>query len=157
MKRKEYDFYPTPDWCFENLQLDWIRFKEAHEACRGDGRIVSFLQSKGIPTTYSEIREGKSFFDWGGYTDLILTNPPFNEAQEFVRYSLTRANTVIMLLRLGFLSSIKRKQFNQINKPTGLIILSKRPSFVEGRSDNSDYAWFIWDKTDRTPRDLNWL
>ncbi len=157
MKRKEYDYYPTPNWCFEELPLDWKRFTGAHEPCGGDGRIISFLQSNEIPTTYSEIREGNNFLDWEGYTDLILTNPPFNQTIEFLHHSLTRANTVIMLLPLRFLASIGRKQFHQINTPTGLIILSRRPCFVEGRSDNTDYAWHIWDKTDRTPENLNWL
>ena len=55
MTRREYDFYPTPDWCFEDLPLDWERFTGAHEPCGGDGRLVNFLQSKGITTTYSEI------------------------------------------------------------------------------------------------------
>ena len=49
------DFYPTPPWCYENLDIDWSIFGSAHEPGKGDGRIQMFLEEKGISTTYSEI------------------------------------------------------------------------------------------------------
>ena len=58
------DFYATPPWCYENLNIDWSAFSSAHEPCRGDGRIQFFLEEEqNLPCTYSEINEGKDFFD----------------------------------------------------------------------------------------------
>ena len=158
MARRAFDYYSTPEWCYKELPIQWELFESAHEEpCSGDGRIVRFLESKGINTTSSEIREGRNYLDWTGYTDLILSNPPYNQAKEFIEHSLVRANTVIMLLRLGFLSSQKRYPFNTINPITGLYTLSRRPHFINGKSDYSDYAWFCWDKTNRTSTGFNWV
>ena len=61
MSRSPYDFYPTPEWCYENLPIDWSQFKTALEPCKGDGRIVSFLENKELEVDWCEIQEGKDF------------------------------------------------------------------------------------------------
>lgn len=148
------DFYPTPSWCYTNLNIDWSLFTSAHEPCAGDHRIVKFLTSKGINTTHTEILEGTNFLQWTGTTDLIISNPPFSLAQEFIGYAIPRANTTIMLLRLNFLASIKRYDWWKNHSPTSLYVLSKRPSFTGEGTDATDYAWFVWDKTDRISKGI---
>ena len=144
LPRNAYDFYPTPEWCYENLPIDWSLFKTAHEPCKGDGRIVSFLENKGIETSWTEIQEGKDYFEWDGEVDLILTNQPFSIAKEFIEHSMMCSTTVIMLLRINFLGSQARHDFWNQFPPDGLIILSKRPSFTGKGTDATDYAWFVW-------------
>ena len=144
LPRNAYDFYPTPEWCYENLPIDWSLFKTAHEPCKGDGRILSFLENKGIETSWTEIQEGKDYFEWSGKVDLILTNPPFSIAKEFIEHSMMCSTTVIMLLRVNFLGSQARHDFWNQFPPDGLIILSKRPSFTGKGTDATDYAWFVW-------------
>jgi len=144
--RSPYDFYATPSWCYENLQIDWTKYKTAHEPCAGDFRIVKFLESKGIKTTWSEIQEEKDFLEWDGYVDLIFTNPPYSIAIEFIEHALPRANTVIMLLRLNFLGAQKRYKFWCENEPDAVFVSSKRPSFTGKGTDATEYAWFIWQK-----------
>jgi hypothetical protein len=102
-----------------------------------------------MPTTYSEIREGKDFFEWQDQTDLILTNPPFSLAQSFIDHSIEQAQTVMMLLRINYLGSISRHDWWKLNSPTSLFVLSKRPSFTGRGTDATDYAWYVWDKTSR--------
>ena len=65
IRLNDTDFYPTPMWCYENLDIDWSKFKTAHEPCAGDGRILNWINSKGIDCSYSEITEGKDFFEIG--------------------------------------------------------------------------------------------
>ncbi|WP_436663579.1 hypothetical protein ACOALA_13645 [Alicyclobacillus acidoterrestris] len=89
--------------------------------------------------------------------DFIITNPPFSLAQEFVEKSLTLANCVIMLLRLNFLASGKRKEFWEKHPPTAIHVLTKRPSFTGTGTDATDYAWFVWDTTGRQKRGLYWI
>lgn len=147
------DFYATPPWCYENLDIDWSLFDKAHEPCRGDGRIQFFLEEEqGVPCSYSEITEDKDFFEWTEGTDLILSNPPFSIAQEFIDHALAHSSTCIMLLRINFLGSIGRHAWWKENTPTSMYVLSKRPSFTGKGTDATDYAWFVWDKTDRLPR-----
>ena len=125
-------------------------FSSAHEPCRGDGRIHFFLEEEqGLPCTYCEILEGRDFFDWTSEVDLILTNPPFSLAKEFIDHSLTISQTSIMLLRINYLGSISRHQWWKENTPTALHVLSKRPSFTGTGTDATDYAWYVWDNTSR--------
>jgi hypothetical protein len=132
-------------WCVENLDINWSKFKTAHEPCRGDGRIYDWLSQKGLTTSYTEITENLNFFDWEDKVDVIITNPPFSLAKEFIDHSLKNAKCVIMLLRLNFLASIKRYEWWSGIPPTALYVLSKRPSFTGSGTDATDYAWFIWD------------
>lgn len=148
------DFYPTPPWCYENLEIDWSMFTSAHEPCRGDGRIQLFLEEQKLITTYSEILEGKDFFNWSEQVDLILTNPPFNILREFANHAFNHAQTVIFLSRLNYLGSIGRHEWWKENTPTALHVLSKRPSFTGVGTDATDYCWIIWDKTDKTDRGI---
>jgi hypothetical protein len=54
-----------------------------------------------------------------------------------------------MLLRINYLGSISRHDWWKLNSPTSLFVLSKRPSFTGKGTDATDYAWYVWDKTDR--------
>jgi hypothetical protein len=146
MARNAYDFYPTPSWCYEKLPINYSKYSTALEPCAGDGRILQFLTSKGLETDYCEIQEGKDFFEYSNTVDLILTNPPYSLAQEFVVHSLSLAPTVIMLLRLNFLGAQKRHTFWKENEPTSLFVLSKRPSFTGGGTDSTEYAWYVWER-----------
>jgi hypothetical protein len=49
-----------------------------------------------------------------------------------------------MLLRLPWLGSQKRAQWQREN-PSNIHVLPKRPSFTaDGKTDATEYAWFIW-------------
>jgi hypothetical protein len=113
--------------------------------------------SKGFQTSYTEITEEKDFFNWSDSVDLIITNPPFSLAQEFINHSLKHASCTILLLRVNFLASIKRYEWWKQIPPTALHILSKRPSFTGSGTDATDYAWFVWDKTGKLDRGIRFV
>jgi hypothetical protein len=76
--------------------------------------------------------------------DVVITNPPFYLAEEFVRKALQHADHVAMLLRLAFLESRRREQFHQ-EHPSDVYVLSRRPSFMSnGATDSCAYGWFVW-------------
>jgi len=153
--RSPNDYYPTPPWCYENLNIDFSGFKTALEPCRGDGRIYSFLKNKGLDTYWAELSEGIDYLDTPFENiDLIFTNPPFSIADKFIEKALSESPSVVMLLRLNYLGSQKRFEFWKKYPVTGLIVLSKRPSFTGTGTDSTEYAWFIWDKTDKLPKGI---
>lgn len=89
--------------------------------------------------------------------DLIIGNPPFHHAQEFIEKALTLAPTVVFLLRLGFLASIKRYPFWLRCPPARVFVLPKRPSFTaDGGVDRYDYAFVGWRSMSYETR-LHWL
>ncbi|WP_246737436.1 class I SAM-dependent methyltransferase [Nordella sp. HKS 07] len=84
-------------------------------------------------------------FDW------VITNPPFNLAEEFVARALPVARRgVAILARTVFMES--RGRYERLFKPTPPAIFAQfveRVPMVKGRLDQrastaTGYAWFIW-------------
>lgn len=83
------------------------------------------------------------FLNWPYYYDVVISNPPFTLAVEFILKSMGIAPLLIFLLPLSFVSSKKRREFLDRHPPE-INVLSKRPSFTGKGTDSVDYGWFIW-------------
>ncbi len=75
--------------------------------------------------------------------DVIITNPPYAQALDFVRQSLKLAPVVAMLLRLNWLAGAERHAF-LTEHPPDVYVLPNRPSFTGEGTDATDYAWMVW-------------
>lgn len=88
------------------------------------------------------------FHDWAakqdvGSVDLVVGNPPYNDARRFVESSLRVVGAhgvVAMLLRIAWIAGAKRAGFHQDN-PSDLIVLSKRPSFCASFKCSCGQRW----------------
>jgi hypothetical protein len=81
--------------------------------------------------------------------DIIISNPPFYLAEEFIKKSLELTEFggyVIMLLRLNFFGSKKRKPIFEKTMPHSCYVHHKRISFMNGATDSIEYAHFVWQK-----------
>ena len=172
-KRSPYDFYPTPESAFEALynadRLNWCFMHKILEPCAGDGNLVRFIKAR-EPQKYVWANEldkehqpqletsGANHYSYNDfltmpaspeYYNMIITNPPFSLAQPILEKVLDEwcPERAVMLLRLNFLASQRRKEFWQKHLPSCIYVLSKRPSFTGSGTDSQDYAWFVWDKT----------
>ena len=137
----------------------------------GNGNIIKALREKGYTNhiTAIELRKDESdrltdladrtiIADFLTYEsnqkyDVIIGNPPYTLAQEFIDRSLDLLNPggrLIFLLRTNFLESKKRFSWWQDKPPTKLFVLSKRPSFTGKGTDATSYSWFIWEKSKYT-------
>jgi hypothetical protein len=164
--RRIFDRYQTPLLTIETIfpYIAWRRVRTFGEPCKGTGNILTVLDTYSAQQEFScfvnwcEIAEGLDYFQstWKGL-DLILTNPPFNQAHKFLELSLQQAKTVVYLMRLNILGSgggsrarpetRARSLFLQANPPSHLFALSERPSFRStGSTDSTEYAWFAWDR-----------
>jgi hypothetical protein len=85
-----------------------------------------------------------------GYYEVCITNPPFSLAPRFVHERRDVAMICVMLLRVGFLGSIRRTRAWLPNDVPEVLVLGQRPSFVNGTTDASEYAWMIWGQQRRT-------
>lgn len=90
----------------------------------------------------------------------IVSNPPFNRADEFIAVALDRSSYVAMLLRLGYLeggagntgdAAFRRFVLDE-RPPTTILVFSRRLPMMhrEGwtgpkAGSGQAYAWFIWD------------
>ena len=164
------DFYPTPAWATYAL-IDNENFAgDIWECACGDGAMSSVLEKTGRRV------ESSDFFDRGfGEVGIdfrntkrkaknIITNPPFNAAEEFVHSALGAAERKFaLLLRLAFLEGAKRQESIFRNAaPSRVWVFSERITFypkgVQRKgSGTTAYAWFVWDKDHLGNTDLKWL
>jgi len=168
-ERQAEDFYATPAWATDAIiPVLWgSHFGGVWlDPCAGAGAILDVLERHGVPSERRrgiEIDPGRAgtargrhvgvtqadalkSSSWGlgaRQPNIILTNPPYALAMEFVERALQEAPVVVMLLRLAWMASQARADFHQ-KHPSDVYVLSKRPSFVGGRADSADYAWFVW-------------
>lgn len=91
------------------------------------------------------------------YYDLVISNPPFSHAQQFIEKSLEYCKEwwfVVMLLRLNYFGSLQRKKFRENNMPKYAFVHHKRISFTDWRwFDSIEYMHCVWQKwyiTDNT-------
>jgi predicted RNA methylase len=175
--RHEDDFYATPEWVtrialphvFSEQVATDVQCVRVLDPCCGDGKILSAVKQWGTmigldcTTVGYELDEtrAKEAEDSGVVVlktgdalkqewveaDVLITNPPYKLAENFVIKALEAGYpTVAMLLRLNWLASMKRRSFHT-QYPSDVHVLPKRPSFTaNGRTDSTEYAWFVWGK-----------
>ena len=168
--RVPHDFYPTPVPVIESFfnTYDIPKNSTILEPSAGNGNFIKTIKSIEDSNIIDaiEIREEEKecltdcadnviIGDFLNINvpkdkyDIVIGNPPFEYALEFVQKSLDIVKPdgkVIFLLRTAFLESQKRFNFWQKNKLSRLYTLSKRPKFVGDGTDRYAYSWFIWDK-----------
>ena len=172
-KRNEADFYATPletVYAILDVLPDLNEVKFILEPSAGNGNIIKALRSRdihGFCIEAMEFREeekenleeladvvtiGNFLTDDTKHSkyDLIIGNPPYSLAKEFIDKSLellAPGGRLIFLLRTNFLESKKRFEWWQDKLPNGLYVLNKRPSFTGKGTDATSYSWFIWQKS----------
>lgn len=160
--RNKDDFYETPDWASDIIIPYLAPPAIVLEPAAGAGAMKRRLMNAYPGAMFDSIEldaeraeaSGSrcgSFFScerWSGY-DLVITNPPFSLAIEFVEHALKIVKPrgeVAMLLRLAFLETAKRTAFHKAH-PSDVYVFANRPSFTDGTStDSAAYAWFVWGK-----------
>ena len=141
------DFYATPSWCVEKLLplIKWEKIDSFHEPCIGLGDIFELIPTKN--KTWHEIQMDRDYLlDQDlPQVDLVLTNPPYKYATEFIEQALSHAKTVIMLCKLDLMGAADRRIFWKNHPPKNMITMNQRPSFTgDGKSDGCVYAWYVW-------------
>lgn len=165
--RPMLDFYETPAWAVRAIVpvLPWKDGMRVLDPGCGSGAIlrelsrpqsgrgVAQLSFLGIEKDQARYDQAKStglnvrqgdFFYHDEKHDLIVGNPPYSHALEFVQHAIMLAPVVCMLLRLPWLASQRRAQWHREN-PCHVNVLPRRPSFTaDGKTDATEYAWFLW-------------
>lgn len=153
------DWYPTSPEATRAI-LDQETFTGSiWEPAAGDGAICKVLNEYGYQDilatdlVYRGYGEGDHDFRTSNYkADNIITNPPYNMAQEFIELSLERTTKkVVMLLKLQFLEGQKRKLFYQNVPLSKVYVFSKRVNFYrngeQGKLGSSmiAFSWHVYD------------
>lgn len=162
--RRPDDFYETPAWCVRRLleAVDlpggvWIEPSAGHgaiikavNAIRSDVRWAGFeirpeAREHLDPLVFNHGSVNMDFLktNWLDTPAVVIGNPPYSQAMEFVTHALYSGAYVAFLLRLNFLGSDKRSAFMRGHMPD-VYVLPNRPSFTGGGTDAIEYAWMVW-------------
>lgn len=182
--RVEYDFYATNP---KAVQMLFDSFKEINlsktktlEPSVGQGHIVNTLKNLGVSDIdcIDIVNRGVPNVIVSDYLtcrlknvyDLIITNPPFSLAQEFIEKSFThivRGGYVIMFLKIQFLEGAKRKTFFDKYPPKYVYVFRNRMATWNNGNELDPngkrwattmcHAWFIWQEGFKGEPIIRWL
>jgi hypothetical protein len=164
------DFFPTPAWATHAL-IDNERFRgDIWESACGNGAMSEVLETTGQNVVSSDLYDrgygeaGHDFLVSRRTMPNIVTNPPYNAAEGFVRSGLQLARQKFaLLLRLAFLEGANRQRTIFTDAPPSRVwVFSERITFypagaVQAGSGTTAYAWFVWDKDAPTGTELKWF
>lgn len=92
----------------------------------------------------------------------IVTNPPYKLADRFVAHALTLSPRVVMLLRLAFLESEKRRaildsgMLARVHVFRNRLPMMHRDGWDGPRASSSvAFAWFVFDRDHKGPTELH--
>lgn len=166
-KRQEDDFYPTPPEVTAALMIqetDYLydyrhiigRGGAIWEPACGDGAISKVVENYGFEVHSTDLRDRG--FGQGGRDFLkettplarqIITNPPFNLAERFIRHG--RAIGCLYqayLLKATFFHAQTRYALFCEYPPARIYPLLWRADFLGLKSPTMECAWFVWDDED---------
>lgn len=141
-------------------------------AC-GPGSIVNILRKSGHSVYATDLIDYGCPDSEGGidflkaaspsfFIGAIVTNPPFKLAAEFATHALTLCPKVILLLRLAFLESEKRRAILENGSLARVHIfrnrlpLMHRAGWQGQKSTNAiPFAWFVWDRAHKGPTEMH--
>jgi len=171
--RKPADLYPTPVEATEALipvlkamkRPDGTPVKKVWEPSCGDGRIARVLEWHGFEVTGTDLREYPGY-GFGGIDfinddpieklgwdprddiDVIVGNPPFSLAEEFIRKARSYCPNVIMLLKQTYWNTKGRSEgLWKDETPSLELKLTWRLAFLKkerGKSPLMDCMWVCW-------------
>lgn len=168
--RNTTDFYRTPP----EVTVALLNFLEEHGCIRprsgsviwepacGSGEMVEAMKGKGYsvifsdlyPTGYGGVSLPRDFleekpmlydFDW------IITNPPFCQAEKFIRRALELGKPFAFLLKSQFWHARSRLALYREHPPTYVLPLTWRPDFLWGAKAGSptmEVLWTVWNGDD---------
>ena len=175
-ERNADDWYVEPDWSVDALAAVERPFiGGVMDPCCGSGNIPKRLHANGVLYVAASDLVDRGYdgmMSRGEFSDTlasfkpasVVSNPPYNLAQEFVDCALKHTrDRVCVLLRLAFLEGQKRRLWFEQKPLARVWVSSRRMSMPPGGSDvkakggTIAYAWFVFEHGHRGPAQIGWL
>lgn len=183
-QRAEHDFYATNPEAVKMLARCYkLPTGEVLEPCVGNGNIIHAMEecfpSQNHYTAIDIVDRGyeetivEDYLSWetDKKYDLVITNPPFSHAVEFIErgYEQLKPNGVMaMYLKIQFLEGQKRKEFFKKYPMKYVYVFPNRMStWMNGNSHDPItgrkyvttfcFAWFVWEKGFTGEPTIRWL
>ena len=152
--RSDRDLYHTPDWVTQTLLPALRPVTCIWEPAAGQGKMTGALQAAGYDVIATDIADGLDFLaeKRNRGAEAIVTNPPFNQAREFIEHALALMEPVrgqvAMLLRTDYDHAITRQHlFGGCPAFAKKLVLTRRIVWYErpNAAPSFNHAWYVWD------------
>jgi hypothetical protein len=149
--RHKSDFYETPPEATQGL-LDAMPIDVfgpcVWEPAAGAGAISAVLRAAGKSVIESDITTGQDFLFSPvpkGVTS-IITNPPFNLADDFIKRAFRTKLPFALLLKATFWNGKRHAEIFKATGPMLVAPLTWRPVMApeRGESPTMDFCWTVW-------------
>lgn len=161
--RNKTDFYETPP----DVTVALLTFLEKQglirqgctiwEPANGGGKMERVMFDRGynvIGTDLHPATDGVPSVDFLTAEmpcDWIITNPPFSQAEAFIRHALELHRPFAFLLKSQFWHARSRVNLFRDHYPAYVLPLTWRPDFLWGTKSGSptmEVLWTVWDRGD---------
>ncbi|MEM9584806.1 MAG: class I SAM-dependent methyltransferase [Pseudomonadota bacterium] len=162
LKARGNDLYETPDCATETLCRELGLPKKIWEPACGRGAIAKILLKHGHSVACTDLVDygyGEAGVDFLMEHDvpngvrIVVTNPPFKLANEFVRHALSLVPRCVMLLRLAYLEGAGRSDIIDGHLSELLVGIERLPmmhrdGWYGPKKSNAaqPFAWFVFDR-----------
>lgn len=167
--RRKLDYYPTPsDVTHALMQFLNLPISTVWECACGEGHMAKVIEEYGHKVIATDIRDtgygigGRNFLDEKKLlAPIVITNPPFQESEAFIRHANELgADVVAMLLKSQYWHAAKRAKLFADHPPAWVLPLTWRPDFLfgeKGGAPTMEVLWTVWvkGKTDTRYRILH--
>ena len=150
-RRNASDFYPTPPDVTQAL-LDFLKIpdgKKIWEPACGEGHMVKVFEGNGYTVRATDLQTGTDFLKTSeNDSDWIITNPPFSQAEHFIRKCAEYKVPFALLLKSQYWHAARRVALFSEITPAYVLPLTWRPDFLfKTRGSGSplmDVIWCVW-------------
>lgn len=151
-RRHPDGFYRTP----ESATVALIRAIGGHINCAihepacGDGAMARVLSRHGYTVIATDLVDrgygygGVDFLVGGRHAPIVITNPPYTLAADFIRTAVPGARLVAMLLKSDYWHAASRIALYEAFPPRQQLILTWRLDWTGGGSPTMNCTWFVW-------------
>ena len=151
--RQDRDFYGTPSDCVRALLAVESFTGGIWEPACGDDAIVIELRAAGYKVAGSDIHP----LGTGTKADFfavkprkvanIVTNPPFEVAEEFIRHALAfNPDKLVLMLKASYWHAVTRQSLWHRHRPARIYPLTWRPDFMRLGRPTMEVIWCVWER-----------
>jgi len=155
-----HEEYPTPRslvWELIDQHPTLIDSQDILEPCAGrDRAIVKALQQKGYTPKFFDLNFGsprQDFFEYNTKHDIIISNVPFSQWDEFVLHAKQVARKVILIGRTNYYGTYKRDSNGVWDGLKHMCIFNRMCDYeTPVRNDGHFHVgglvtgWFVWER-----------
>ena len=155
--RQINDFYSTPSDVTKVLLKEYpMNNYIVWEPCCGSGAMTNILEENNISVFSSDIDPQGCGIMMNiletsvipNNCNAIITNPPFNIAEQIIRHTWIdlKIDWMALVLKSTYWHSVRRQKLWNECKPTAIHPLTWRPDFMELGRPTMEVMWCVWDK-----------